>query len=369
MKGTAISMKCRRRLERLAAFFGLALGLLLVISLEHLADIREDADPTMKVQVLEKDAFNEYGLRGETELSAEVIEEVDGVIRYSDRWLVRFDGTAEQSRYAEEMVSNMKTRYPSVRNIYVVPVPPRIVTEQGYGDELEKYRAYMEQLHEIFAKTAQVVDVLPALEEQAGQYLFFRTQDSWTARGALYGAGVLCEALGIEPFSREAYYEHMYREFYGNLYDEKQLTEEEQETFQGDPLFCYILPDARNREIVLDENGKEYRCPVFSPSTGGINCIVGDGQSVILEGDEQNEATKDEAIMLICDSNGRFLAPYLANYYETVYLVNVERYTVFYNDMPSILRTYGIKDIVLSQSAGRLGDNSYSDALNAFSDE
>lgn len=90
---------------------------------------------------------------------------------------------------------------------------------------------------------------------------------------------------------------------------------------------------------------------------------------MVLEGDEQNEATKDEAIMLICDSNGRFLAPYLANYYETVYLVNVERYTAFYNDMPSILRTYGVRDIVLSQSAGRLGNKSYSDALNGFSVE
>lgn len=368
-RSMVIKMKCKQWIKILAVPFGLILWLFLMVVLENLADIRQEEDPTAEVQMLAKDIYNGYGLKGGEQLSTEVTGERNGIIRYSDRWLVRFKGTEDNIRRARGIVSDMRIRYPVIRNFYVLPVPPRIVTEQGYEEEREKYLAYMEQFGRIFSGTAQVVDVLPVLEEEADQYLFFRTEDSWTAKGALYGARVLCEALAIEPFPLEAYYEYMYSEFLGSLYGLDTLTEEETEELAADPVFYYVLPDAKNRETILSKDGKINKSPVFTPSASGMATFAGVGKYAVIEGDGQNEETKDKAIMLICDSSGRLLASYLANYYGTVYVVDIQEYGEFYDDMSSILSAYGIEDIVWAQSAQSLGAFSYSRALNRFSDE
>lgn len=349
-----------------AAPFCLVLALAFLYVLERLADINQDPDPASKVQLMIKDQYNEYGLENHLPLSTEPLEEKDGVIRYSDRWLSRFKGDEASTRRAQEIVSSIRTQYPSVRSFYVLPIPIRIVTEEGYEQERNKYLSYMEHFKETFDGTAQVVDVLPELEARKGQYLFFRTEESWTARGAYYGSRVLCEMLGIEPFTLEAYEEHMYGSFRGSLYNINQLTAAESEGFPDDPVFYYLLPGSKNRETLLNEKGLVFQRPVFTPSAKGMDTFVGTGPYAVLEGDAKNEETQDAAVLLICDSNGRLLAPFLANYYEKVFVVQIQQYESLHGDFPGIMADYGIEDIVWAQSSQNLGSAAYSRALDSF---
>lgn len=351
----------------LAAPLCLVLALVFLYALERLADINQEGDPTTRVQVMIKDImYNQYGLENNQLLSEEPIEEKNGTIRYSDRYLVRFQGEDDDIRHAEEIVSAMRRQYPEIRDFYMLPIPPRIVTEEGYEEERQKYLAYMEAFEDTFVKTAQVVDVLPALEAEAEQYLFFRTEDSWTARGAYYGSRELCKALGIEPFVLEAYDEHMYTIFSGSLYQIFGQSELDEGAPPGDPVYYYALPDTKNRETLVTMDGRQYKRPVFSSSASGLDTFVGTGQYVVIDGDEKNEETKDSSIMLICDPDGRLLAPFLANYYETVFVVNIYEYTDFSKDFPSILSNYGIEDIVWAQTSQNMGRASKANALNRF---
>lgn len=361
-------MKQRHKLwiKIVAVPFCLVLIFAFLYILERLADINQDPDPASKVRLMIKDQYNEYGLENNLPLSTEPLEEKNGVIRYSDRWLRRFKGDEASTRRAQEIVSSIRTQYPSVRSFYVLPIPTRIVTEAGYEDEREKYLSYMEHFKETFDGTAQVVDVLPELEAQKGQYLFFRTEEAWTARGAYYGSRVLCEMLGIEPFTLEAYEEHMYSLFRGSLYNSNQLTEAEREGFPDDVVFYYLLPGSKNRETLMLKEDLILQRPVFAPSAKGVDTIVGGGHYAVIEGDEKNDETEDAAILLICDSNGRLLAPFLANYYEKVFVAQIQGYESLYRDFPSIMATYGIEDIVWAQTSQNMGRAAYSRALNPF---
>lgn len=357
----------RLRIKILAAPLCLVLALVFLYALERLADINQEGDPTTRVQVMIKDIrYNQYGLENNQQLSTEPIEERNGVIRYSDRYLMRFQGEDKNIRYAEEIVSAMRRQCPEIRDFYMLPIPPRIVTEAGYEEERQKYLAYMEKFEDTFAKTAQVVDVLPALEAEAEQYVFFRTENAWTARGAYYGSRELCKALHIEPFVLEAYAEHMYSSFNGGLFQIFGQTGLEEDAPPGDAVYYYILPDAKNRETFVTEGGRQYQRPVFTSSASGMDTFVGTGQYAVIDGDEKNEETKDSSIMLICDPNGRLLAPFLANYYETVFVVDIYRYVDFSKNFSTIMSTYGIEDIVWAQTSQDMGRTRWGKALNRF---
>lgn len=351
----------------LAASLCLVLALVFLYALERLADINQEGDPTTRVQMMIKDiSYNQYGLENNQQLSTEPIEERNGAIRYSDRYLVRFQGENDDIRHAKEIVSAMRRQCPEIRDFYMLPIPPRIVTEAGYEEERQKYLAYMETFKDTFAKTAQVVDVLPALEAETEQYLFFRTENAWTARGAYYGSRELCKALHIEPFVLEAYDEHMYTIFSGSLYQIFGQSEQDEGAPLGDPVYYYALPDTKNRETLVTMDGRQYQRPVFSSSASGLDTFVGTGRYAVIDGDEKNEETKDSSIMLICDPDGKLLAPFLANYYETVFVVNIYEYEDFSKDFSSILRTYGIEDIVWAQTSQNMGSVSRGRALNRF---
>lgn len=349
-----------------AVAFCLVFGFMLLYVLERLADISQNEDPTSRVQVMLKDKLNGYGMENNQQLSTEPISERAGVIQYSDRWLVRFTGNESNTLRAQELVAAMRTQIPDIKDFYVMPIPPRIVTETGYEEERKTYLTYIEHFKESFGETAQVVDVLPALEAEEGQYLFFRTEDSWTARGAYYGSRVLCEMLGIEPLPLRAYDEHMYSWFLGSLARNEQLMQEEMEEYNGDAFYYYMLPAAKNRETITERDGTQQRCPVFTSSEIGLNTVVGLCQYAVLEGDEQNLETEDASIMLICDNSGKLLAPYLATYYETVFVVSIQEYDDFYADVSTIMDTYGIENIVWAQTSQNLGEQAYSKALNLF---
>ena len=48
------------------------------------------------------------------------------------------------------------------------------------------------------------IDVLPALTEHKGEYLYYRTDHHWTTLGAYYAYQQFCETLGLTPFDRDA---------------------------------------------------------------------------------------------------------------------------------------------------------------------
>ena len=71
-------------------------------------------------------------------------------------------------------------------------------------------------------------------------------------------------------------------------------------------------------------------------------------------------------VVLVTDSVGKLLAPYLSEIYQWVYVVNVEKDREFRQDLPGILEEIGADTVIYAASETRMGNRSYMRALNPF---
>lgn len=371
----------KKTVRAAAAVLLASAGVLLLLFLQYLADGEGEPDPVSKVQTMMKDLYNGYGLEGDRVLSDTRIYEDDQIVCYEDRLFYHFNYPETGIERLAGQMEEIKRRCPKLEGLYVLPVPLRIFLENGYQEDKKAYSEYLELLSGSMPEGVSVVDVLPDLEAHSDEYLFFRTEDSWTAKGAYYGSVRLCDALGLEPFSLDAYHEYMYNSFTGTLYqlnkgiyENGRWLRKQTEDQEGDRVFYYLLPDSSNQAelfTIKDEEVTSRKQPAISPASKGLSTFIGDNYFwAVVKGDKVREETEDKTLLLVCDVGGKILAPFMAGYYDNVYVVDVARYGEFAENITEILQEYNITDFVLAQSPLYMGNSSYSWAMSGFeSDE
>ncbi len=363
-------------MKKISAVLLILLGTASLVFLQGLIDAASaDPDPAAQENPLELETINGYGLDGTQTLSEVQIAEIGDVVCYEDRLFRRFTFSLEHVTGIGTAAKNMLDRYPKLKNIYLVPSVGRVVIEPNFEEDRERFERYIERLKKTVGEGVTVIDPWEALSEHTDEYIFYLSEDSWTARGAYYVSAALCEAMGIDPIPLDAYEAHMYESFKGTLYSstkkeyEKLYGEDEAaETIDFDDRCVYYLsPGSRNLERAFSEDGETIQ-PIVSKIRVGMNTFVGgnDVEEVLLLGDGLSEEKKDETLLFLADGTGNVLAPYLANYYGSVYVVNISHDTEFLPKLSGIIRKYGIDTVVISQRAARLGAGEWSAAISGL---
>lgn len=354
----------------MAAFLGILAGLFCLFYLQRwVDDARRGEDPAAQVQDMKKDQINGFGLEGDQALSQTRLAEFDGIVLYEDRLIRRFSYEQQRLTAFGEMIKNLRSACPDVEELYVLPVPERTLVEAEFEEDRQRYAQFLEQLAACLGESAGIVDPLPKLSEHTEEYIFFRTEYGWTARGAYYAAASLCGKMGVTPIPLGDYEEYMYNTFQGafNSQMRKAYAEEKElekvARFPDDACFYYCFPESKNIETVV-KGGTASVEPILSRSRLGRSTFIGGSYAwAVLSGDAQSEKLREETILMICDDSGKLLAPFLANYCDSLYAVNLAWDTSFPERLPEILEKYNIQRIVVAQTAMSMGDASYSAAL------
>ena len=350
-----------------------------VCAFQLLADrVRPAEDPTAVTAPMAKDAYNGYGLEDGLTLSTEKLAEIDGKVCYEDRVFRRFSYEQEDVASLAKAMKALKSSHPEL-DYYVMPVPGRVLAEEGYDQDREAYGQFIADMESELGEAAALLDPWPALREHSDEYVFYRTEDGWTARGAYYGSVMLCEALGIEPFPLEDYEEQMYadnagirgslaldtKRAYEAIYGEDNETVEKLHVMAGDLLYFYNLPGAANLEEIYDkETGKMTRQPVLSQTRVGTAGFVGTGfLHARVFGDSRSDAVKDETLLVLCDGTGSILVPYMAGYYKDVYVVSLQNDEGFLDRLDVLLDRFDIHSVALVQQVEKMGTKRYNESI------
>lgn len=363
-------------LRILAAAVAVILGIGLLVILEGHANILLTPEPTEAVLQQEPE-YNALGMRYSDALSTEILYEDDALVCYSDRTLRKFSYNPANAEYLAQALTGLRGNSSRIENLLVMPIPLRITLEAGWEGEAEEYREYMDLLKKTLPSGVTLVDAYPVLEQHKDEYIFFRTEIGWTARGGYYGMEALGDALGIETIPLEQYEEYMYRDYLGSTYllarQRSETSTELQESLdklEYDPVYFYLLPGAANRMETLDVVDGEIQSekrPFIASSENGRNTFGGGSyERTVVVGDGIDPVRKDQSVLLVADSVGKLVIPYLANYYNQVYFVNIQEFGLLSETLDEILAAYNIQDVIVTQSALNLGDQSYSKALNDF---
>lgn len=162
------------------------------------------------------------------------------------------------------------------------------------------------------------VNALPSLEAHKSEYIYFRTDHHWTARGAYYGYIAYAKAHGFEPEPLENFKAETQENFLGSRY--------KLNTKLGaypDAIEYFKHPDYKNFKYQVLKEGAfkstELINPYFLKTESKYAVFMGGDHPVaIIESGVKN----GETLMVLKDSFANAFVPFLAPHYEKIVILD-----------------------------------------------
>ena len=171
------------------------------------------------------------------------------------------------------------------------------------------------------------VDAYSILREHNDEYLYFRTDHHWTARGAYYAYTAFCKAAGMEPLPLSAWQKYEFEGFLGTLYNEA----DQPAALKSNPDTVEAwVPNGTNDIRITDKSGAslKYRGGLVRTDTDSFyanpsskyNCfIMGDHPMTEIHNEQKADGS---SIIVVKESFGNAFVPFLVDHYEYVYVVD-----------------------------------------------
>lgn len=180
-------------------------------------------------------------------------------------------------------------------------------------------------------------------EYKNGSQLYYKTDHHWTTKGAYTGYQELCKALGITPIDDSTLKKDSYPDFYGTTYSSSGFW-----LTPSDNIEIWNNPKNSDRNISVkiteganiktsgsmyftDHLKEDDKYPVFIDGNHALTEIT-------------NTNAKNGTILLIKDSFSHSLAPFLAENYSKVVLVDLRYYKESVSDL---VTTYNPEQVVV----------------------
>ena len=263
------------------------------------------------------------------------------------------------TRYAETI--NAFSKQVPKSQVYVMLAPTAI---EFYGPE--KYNtgnrsqdAGIKLAYKAMNKNIKTVDARSTLRMHTDEYLYFRTDHHWTARGAYYAYTAFAKTAGFKPSTMDTYTIGKIDGFVGSMYrySEAQVLKDNPdyvETFTPKtPATGQIFTDAtmsqsRPLTIVASQVAADNKYLAF---------IQGDNPIIKITTGNNN----GRKIILIKESYGNALAPFLIDNYEEVYVTDPRRIDM---NLADFVNANGINDVLLLNYTFAPSNSTY---MTAFS--
>ena len=341
--------------------------LILQNGMEKLQNVKQQS-----VYVPEKrDLYNNYGLKNDQSLSKIKILETQDQVIYTDRIFNINRISEDHISYAADIMKALQKK--SGKDTYIMPIPERAVFESGYENEKEKYSDFIEKLEASFSDPSVVLNPLSELEKHQDEYIYFRTEDSWTMRGAFYGAQVILGELGYEEENLDAYRKYVFGNVDGKLISSAAVeytTDEIYEKIKNiekDPFYIYINGSNPNREELTFKNKQNQiqtvKRNMIQFNNSGTNAVIATSyMHSVVEG--RGKGKRKGNLLLIADTRGKMMISYLSEIFEKVYVSNIYGDADLIQNLDEILEKYNIEYVIWAQDVAETGNKSYMKALN-----
>ncbi len=202
----------------------------------------------------------------------------------------------------------------------VVPNSYMILTDKvpaGLGN-IDQYARTQEIINQLPQGT-QVLDLYPTLEEHSQEYIYYRTDHHWTTLGAYYSYAAYISSLGMTPVPLEEMDGQVVEGFYGTYFNKSKKIDA-----VADTITYYNIPvssvtiDGKEYESYYDSAKWEER-DKYAAFLRGNN-----GHTVLVsQVNRQHEEGKTTKVLLVKDSYGNSLAPFLLYHFDEVHIVDL----------------------------------------------
>lgn len=171
------------------------------------------------------------------------------------------------------------------------------------------------------------VPIFKTLMSHRSEYIYFNTDHHWTSLGAYYAYCDFAKQAGITANSLDKYEKVEFTGFLGTFYNDTGKIPELKSN--PDTIIAY-KPNASAAMVYTDANGQKISWPIINdvnsyPESVKYSCfIAGDNPYTEIH---NPQITDGSSIMVVKESFGNALVPFLVENYENVYIIDYRHYS------------------------------------------
>ncbi len=205
------------------------------------------------------------------------------------------------------------------------------------------------------------INVYNALSKHNTEYIYYNTDHHWTSLGAYYAYTAFCEELSLEAVDIKTLKKNTINGFTGSFYS---LTSNAGLKKNADTVEYYDIPVKTYAYMKERMSSDNIRVDMYYPaSTGGtltygVFCWGDTAQFVI-----HSEAKTGKKIAVVKDSYGNAFAPFLANHYDEVHLID---YRYWSGNLKDYLTKNGIQEVLLLNNTMSANNTSQVDIMKSI---
>lgn len=276
--------------------------------------------------------------------------ENNGVFFGKDNYLIQAPANDEATIQKE--AKNVENNLAAIRQLadsgqYQVTLMLAPTAYEIMQDKLPPYayrdiqpKLYEQAATALAGSTVQLVDPRETIRSGDGRQLYYRTDHHWTTYGAYLGYTALGQALNFTPMAESEFdIQVLSDEFYGTMWSKATLPD-----FPADTIEAYMpKSDIQFQLSFLGADQPQKGQPEGLYSYGYLETkdkysVFLDGNHSLIRVDSTNQNGK--TLLVVKDSYAHSLVPFLANHYQTIYLLDT-RYS--YSGLSDILAQYDIQ--------------------------
>lgn len=210
-----------------------------------------------------------------------------------------------------------------------------------------------------------VCDFTDVLQQHKDDYIYYRTDHHMTSEGCYYLYSKLGEALGYEPYPIEDFSrEELSDEFKGTSWSKAAVTFAKKDTIEK-----FVLPGSTDQTLEYPLEGIELDSiydESFLETKDKYSTFLGGNHALTVI---KSNCDSDRKLAVIKDSYAHAVAPFLANHFESVHLVDLRYYNedllryLDDNDITDVLVLYNAETFNTDTSLPKLEENTYNSSV------
>lgn len=217
--------------------------------------------------------------------------------------------------------------------IMVAPTSVGITIPDNKADKINSsdQQKAIQNIYKKITKPVQKIPLYDTMMQHRTEYIYFRTDHHWSALGAYYAYRQFCEKTARTPNELSQYQRKSFGSFIGTFYGDSNKNK----SLRKDKIEAYY-PLSKLTMKTRTDQGKMVTSQVIEDASGyGISAKY----SAFLGGDHpysiitNKEVQNNSACIVVKESYGNALVPYLADHYHKVYVVDYRYWTGRLSDL------------------------------------
>ncbi|MDR2670573.1 MAG: hypothetical protein LBC26_02480, partial [Oscillospiraceae bacterium] len=278
-----------------------------------------------------------------------------GYLLIGDRIMHSFTTDAQSLQSYADMLRQSASQMPQARVFsMVVPNSFPFYAPRSFLTPENDQRDMIRQLYAMLDPSVVPVYTYDILEAHRDEYLYFRADHHWTARGAYWAYTGFCAALGVEPVGLDRFERGQYEGFLGSFYrDLSKYPQSDAVQKNPDTVEYFLPPAACSAEVfATPEMTEGAQIPVVNTQlsddvTNKYMCFTNGDQPLIRI---RTQADTGRTLLVVKESYGNALIPFFTSHFDEIYVVDFRRFNRGGDTpplkLPAFAKTHGVTDVL-----------------------